>query len=510
VAHQFGLSGLRPYMRKPVRFILILLILGPAFVSADTGKWHFFDKKPVEVYLTGRFDILDLAGLKIDIDSVRDNVVLAYVTEEEFKTLQSRGVYINWVPDAEKITRDLQLQTTRSSQQIKTGEFYHTYEELSAELQAVASDNPDLCLLESAGQTVQGRELWWIKISDNVDTEEEEPEFHYIATMHGNEPVGTELCLRLINYLVDYYNVSPRITELINNTEIWIMPLMNPDGYTAGSRYNANGVNLNRNFPDQVADPVNTTAGREPETTAIMNWALMHSPTLSANFHSGALVVSYPWDGRIDIDGDDNPDLNPDNDLFVNISEAYAILNEPMYNGQFYHGISIGQQWYPIYGGMQDWAYVWIGCNEVTIELHDTKWPDPSLIPVIWEDNREAMITYIEQSHIGIRGVVTDAVTGTPIPAEVCVNGIDHSVYTDPQVGNYHRMLLPGAYTLNFYADGYISQEREITVMPGAAAILDVQLLTGNTKTGGGGGCFVGVVIGKEPKKVSMFQSGNN
>ena len=113
--------------------------------------------------------------------------------------------------------------------------------------------------------------------------------------MHGDETVGRELSLYLIEWLVEGYGSDPRATDIINNTDVFIMPTMNPDGFESGSRYNANGVDLNRDFPDQFNDPSNTLNGRQPETRAVMQWTWEHNFVLSANMHSGALVANYPY-----------------------------------------------------------------------------------------------------------------------------------------------------------------------------------------------------------------------
>ena len=129
--------------------------------------------------------------------------------------------------------------------------------------------------LSSIGQSVQGRELWMAKISDAPDVEEDEPELLYIAAMHGNEVVGKELSIGLIRHLCENYGLDPRVTDLVNETEIWINPLANPDGaYRGGddtladairSYTTAGGadsfVNPNRNFPDPDAGPPPSLAG---------------------------------------------------------------------------------------------------------------------------------------------------------------------------------------------------------------------------------------------------------
>ncbi len=108
---------------------------------------------------------------------------------------------------------------------------------------------------------MQGRDLWVLKITDNPDVEEDEPEFKYSANHHGDETVGIEMTLRLAELLVDNYGTDPTLTELVDEMEIWLWPIYNPDGYVAGSRYNANGVDLNRDFPDRFTDPVDDPAG---------------------------------------------------------------------------------------------------------------------------------------------------------------------------------------------------------------------------------------------------------
>ena len=125
----------------------------------------------------------------------------------------------------------------------------------------MASEYPDIMSLTSIGQSVQERGLWVMNISDNIDTQEpDKPEFKYIANMHGDETIGRDLSLQLINWLADnYFNDSSsdhqRAVDLVDNTDIYIMPSMNPDGFEILSRYNINGTDFNRDFPDQFSDP---------------------------------------------------------------------------------------------------------------------------------------------------------------------------------------------------------------------------------------------------------------
>jgi len=356
------------------------------------------------------------------------------------------------------------------------GQSYRTYNQIAQLLLDAETSYPALCQRSSIGTTLQGKPMWALNISDNVGVEENEPEFKYISTMHGNEWVGNEMMLYLIDELLGQYGSDPQITNLVSEMDIWIIPVMNPDGFAIPQRGNANGVDLNRDFPDRISDPVNTTAGRQVETAAVMNWSFARSFTASANFHTGALVANYPYDNNVS--GADVYTACPDDDLFIYMAEQYSQHNSPMWNsGTFFHGITNGADWYTIDGGMQDWNYHWMGCNEITVELSNTFIPSASQIPTYWSQNRDSLLAYMDTALIGVRGLVTDAVTGEPLAATVTVAGRDHTVYTDPDVGDYHRMLLPGTYDLTFTAAGYGSLTIEdVVVSSGPATRLDVQM----------------------------------
>ena len=167
-----------------------------------------------------------------------------------------------------------------------------------------------------------------VKVTKNPDLEEDEPEVRYIAAMHGDEVVGKEMCVNLLHHLVDSYGVDPRITALVDTTEIWLLPSMNPDGTALNQRYNASGIDLNRNFPDQFTDAVDSTMGRAIETAHVMNWGYAHATNLSANFHGGALVANYPFDGTPT--GESIYATAPDDALLRSLSRSYVDTNGPM------------------------------------------------------------------------------------------------------------------------------------------------------------------------------------
>ena len=461
--------------------MVFLLVLSFLCVGLGTAQGADpFARTPHKIRLQDETSLRELSELKLDI--VRPSVdggpsVEAFLNEDEVNLLKSLGYRIESIPNrAREMFLKLKSETEGTDDPMRE---YHTYDEMLAELQAIAAANPDICELHNIGPTVQGRALWFMKISDNVAVEEDELEFKYISTMHGDEPVGAEMCMYFINLLVNEYGIDPELTELVNETEIWIMPLMNPDGNAMGIRYNANGVDLNRNFPDRVDDPVNTPAGREIETANVMNWNFLHQPIFSANFHTGALVANYPWDHCFDPQA--NHAYTDNQDVLLAAAETYSWNNPPMWNnnwGSFTNGTVNGVDWYQISGGMQDWNYHWMGDMDITMEISNQGWPPSSTLPGYWEDNRESMIAYMQFAHRGIRGIVTDLNTGMPLLAEIMVpDRPDFITHTDPDVGDYHRVLMPGIYDLDVTSFGYWPAHlTDIEVFQGEATRVDVAL----------------------------------
>jgi hypothetical protein len=144
------------------------------------------------------------------------------------------------------------------------------------------------------------------------------------------------------------------------------------------------------------------------------------------------------------------------------------------------NGITNGWDWYTIAGGRQDYLNYWKGCRETTIELSQTKLLPADQLPAHWIYNKAALITYLEQAYYGIRGLVTDAISGSPLSAIISVmdHDIDSSeVYTDPDIGDYYRMIDNGIYDLIFSSPDYIAQVvNDIVVADGQINLVDVQL----------------------------------
>ena len=430
--------------------IIIFLIL--------LGIGHF-EKRMVEISFSNLSQLDVLVQINIDLDHHRTNhKVHAFVTDEEYNQIFNMGFGITDIPNQAKLYYQ---QLTSNNHDLRDPmRSYHNYDELTDFLQGINSQYPDITNLISIGQSVQGRELWVLEVSDSPGVNELEPEFKYVANMHGDETVGRELSLFLIEWLVQEYGTNQRATDLVNNTSIFIMPSMNPDGFESGDRYNANGVDLNRDFPDQFDDPNNSINGRQPETRAMMEWTWNHNFVLSANMHTGALVANYPYDGP----NSGTYSAAPDNDLFIQLARCYADAHPNMESGGFNNGITNGAEWYAVFGGMQDWNYVWESDFEITLEQNETKWPNSDQLPGLWEEHREPMIAYIEQVHKGVRGVILDSESSMPLNATILVEGIDHNVFTDSENGDYYRLLTPGTYTITAQSFGYVSESQIITV----------------------------------------------
>uniref|UniRef100_A0A8D3B7U8 Carboxypeptidase D, a n=1 Tax=Scophthalmus maximus TaxID=52904 RepID=A0A8D3B7U8_SCOMX len=367
---------------------------------------------------------------------------------------------------------------------------HHNYADMELFLRKYRSEFPSIAHLHSVGRSVEERELYVMVISDNPTVHEHgEPEFKYVANMHGNEVVGRELLLNLIEYLCRNYGTDADVTQLVNNTRIHIMPSMNPDGYEVATegdvkgykgRNNSNNIDLNRNFPDQFV----TIAGpRQPETIAVMNWVKSIPFVLSANLHGGSLVVNYPYDD--DKKGISQYSPSPDDKVFQQVSRAYSQENPLMHNGHpcvdlyneyFEDGITNGANWYNVAGGMQDWNYLNTNCFEVTIELGCVKYPMAKDLPKYWEQNRRALLQFIRQVHTGVKGTVSDSRDGTGIPnATITVAEIDHNI-TTARTGDYWRLLAPHTYSITASAHGYTPVRTYATVSNDRVEVVDFRL----------------------------------
>ena len=348
---------------------------------------------------------------------------------------------------------------------------YPSYQQYDSIMHRFATDFPEICRLHSIGKSRNGKDIFFVKISDNVDEDEPEPEFMYSSTMHGDEVVGYVLLIRLISYLLENYATDTLVGRLVNRMEIWINPLANPDGtyfstdqdVSTAIRYNANAVDLNRNFPDPAEGPHPDGNSYQPETVAMMDFMEQHDFVLSANIHGGAEVMNYPWDTWYPAFPDYKP--HADKIWFENICREY-VDSAQTYGPQGYmndlnNGVVNGSEWYSISGGRQDYITYFHQGREVTIEISNKKGPPDApgdTLPYYWEYNYRSLVHFMEQALFGVRGTVKDAITGEPVNALISIPGHDREnsqVYSDPVHGFFTRLINEGSYTMEFTAEGY-------------------------------------------------------
>lgn len=338
--------------------------------------------------------------------------------------------------------------------------------------------------LQSVGNSTNGIPILYLRVRGRKNDKLLRPAIKYIGNIHGNEIVGRELLIHFAFDLISSYcciecgetcsSHQKRITDLLDTADLFILPTMNPDGYLLGRRENINNIDLNRNFPDQFYDSNDIQLGREEETKHLMKFIKAFPFVLSASFHGGAIVANYPYDGTKD--GTKYPNPSPDDTLFKQISLAYSKNHKAMYySSEFHNGIVQGSMWYPLYGGMQDYNYLWNFIPEVTMEVSNIKEPPESSLKSFWDDNKESMLVYAEQIYQAVYGTVLGSEGSFPLRVSIYVEEIGKTFESQPR-GEFYRLLPVGKFTLTFSTDGYISKSVVVNISFGKTTYLDVLL----------------------------------
>ncbi|MFQ6070699.1 MAG: M14 family metallopeptidase [Candidatus Aminicenantales bacterium] len=395
-------------MRKTV---IILLLL--TFVSFELWPQSYaeteivsVEKKPriLRTLSEGEFDVLMVEGRRIYLVCSQKDLIR--LEEENVSyTIETQNFY----------------PYLQSSQETKGGinGDYHSYLELERDLFALESAYPHLARVYDIGDSLEQRNIYALKVSDNVSLDEQEAEVFFCGCHHAREWISVEVPFLLGKYLVENYNSNPSIKALVDRSEIWIVPLVNPDGleYTIhvyrywrkNRRHNGDGsygVDLNRNYgynwgydnrgssPDPSSGVYRgPSAFSEPETRAIRDLFLQRNFQAMITYHNYSQVILYPW-GYTTAPTEDDAIME---DIAARMSELMAGVNGTIYD----YGRS-GADLYLTNGDTTDWTYGLFGIPSFTIELPPVDVPHGGFfnaeedIISIFEENLQAALALID------------------------------------------------------------------------------------------------------------------
>jgi len=382
---------------------------------------------------------------------------------------------------------------------------YHDMQETYDALVATVTNYPSICRMDTLGySTEDGLPVWALKMSDNVDADEDEPVVFYNGVHHADEVLGLEVCLYMIDELTAAYGVDSTMTAWIDDMEIWFIPLLNPEGHeivTAeidtiwrkNKRDNnengewdvQDGVDLNRNYDfnwDQGGSDIweseyyrGPYPFSETECRIVRDFCFEHKPVFALNYHSprssmGDLLY-YPWYWV-------GEGFSTDHFTIYDIaSEVCArTFNEAGQNFIAYYG-------YADKGNAKNWQYGVIGTIGLTMEILSQQCqPIGARVDTICRLVSTGSYYLLERTYgPGVTGHVTDAAARQPLVATVNVveNYSDLVVprTTEPTYGRYWRMLVPGTYTVEFSAFGYDTQVFENVVVDSSGlTVLDCEM----------------------------------
>ena len=491
-----------------IKLLLFLVIFSVFNIHAQSNKElanHYLNKKG-ELAFTFTANTIDeikelsrLISFERKQDRINPLVINAIANKKNFKQFLEFNLpftvdkKLNEPKDVVMFDPKIHKKGVSSKNEAYTLTFpltaYPTYAQYAQQMADFAADHPLIAELVDIGGTVQGvgggdKRLLFIKLSDNVSTREAEPRVMYTSSMHGDEIAGFPMMLSLIDYFITAYNDTghadhTRVKNLLDNSEVWINPLANPDGtyYNNASntsvsnaiRGNGNVIDLNRNYPDNIGGAHPDGEVYQTETSNFMTLADDYHFVLSANFHGGTEVVNYPWDNT--------PDRHSDDDWYFLISKEYAVncqndgpsgYMDAMYTDYVWPGVTNGNDWYEVFGGRQDYMNYYQQVRELTLELSGTKLIPASEIENHWNYNREALIEYLIQGTYGFQGVVKDAISGNPIKAKITIVGrddqalsrnswVETELFSGTELGDYYRPIKAGTYDILYEADCYTS-----------------------------------------------------
>ncbi|HIF27880.1 MAG TPA: hypothetical protein EYQ40_05020, partial [Candidatus Marinimicrobia bacterium] len=389
--------------------ILIIVILTAMLPASEIYK-------QVRVYSDTEetLSILQTSGLDIDHSYQQPGEWIEFVIPES-KIPQLISTQLSYTIIHEDLERFYasRLDSDYESRDFDLGSMggYYTFAEIEEHLDELYADYPELITEKvSLGQTLEGRDIWMVKVSDNPELDEDEPEMLYTGLHHAREPMSYMNLFYFMNWLTENYGIDPEATALVNSRELYFIPAVNPDGLVYNQQIASNGggmqrknrretcsstpdgIDLNRNYsymwgydnsgssPDGCSETYRGTAPfSELETQAVQNFVEAHDFKIALNYHSYGNLFIRPF-------GYD-PDLSlPEEDfeIFIEYGEAMT-----QYNGYLF-GTGIETVGYTVNGEACDWMYGEHGIYAYTPEVgnnSDGFWPATSRIVPLAEEN---------------------------------------------------------------------------------------------------------------------------
>jgi hypothetical protein len=310
---------------------------------------------------------LDAASREMEIWSevLRPGPIQVRVSPNDLKRLDEEGI------EYTVVIEDLQRHIDELYTGPRDGGFFdqqRTYDEIVTYMNDLVATYPDLAQMVNIGTSVEGRTLWAIRITGPGD---DKPAVMYHGAQHGDVQTGSMVVAYVANHLLSNYSAEPEIQQLVDFVEWFILPIMNPDGYAAYSRYNANGVDLNRNWdgPGSGQDPSGGPYPfSEPETASMRDFFLAHTNVLlHVDFDGYQGHLMWPWGHTLDLASDDS--------TFHELTKAvHGLIDLTIYD--FYQMGPMADVIEPVSGAAIDYTYAEQGLWSFAFELDQAYLPD--------------------------------------------------------------------------------------------------------------------------------------
>jgi hypothetical protein len=441
---------------KKYFFCCLILFLS---ISSFAQKGWRENEMEVKVFLSRINDAASLYDLQLngDIYPLAGYALIYVIPSELEKIKKAQLKYEISKNDLNEYYKDFWSQ--------KAGQ-YHTYDQIISLMDSLETAFPSICKKTVLGSSVEGREISYLKISDNVAIDESEAEVAFDGGIHGDEIGGPENLIRFARYICSNYGQDAEITDMIDNREIYIYTMVNPDGRVNMSRYNGNGVDCNRDFGYMWnGEGYSTAAYSQVETRFMRDFMYDKHFSTHVTYHSGTEEVIFPWCYR--------SDHAPDYNCFYNQAALYSSSS-----GYSYLPYLQSYDDYPTNGELIDGSFGVNGPVSLTMEISTDK--QTSDIQGYYQKNIDPMIAMIKNSGYGLEGIITDSITGNPIAAAIFVNNL-FPVFSDSLIGDYHKFVLPGTYSIKVVANNY--ETRTITgviVSSASSAVTNIKMKAAN------------------------------